>query len=108
MCQHAMKPYGSVAICVHDILTSTLEATAVPNTPTISLGGTRPGTQQIRGYQNTRGSFGRVINQLQNSRPVFLRFSSMEKHAQYQFISKGSSTHENDNRSQNIREGSAI
>jgi hypothetical protein len=44
-----MKPYVivGVAVCVHDISTSTLEATVVPNTPAILRGGNRLGTQQI-------------------------------------------------------------
>jgi len=80
MWQHAMKMPRGLVVRVHKILTSTLEATVVLNTPAISRGGNRQGTRQIRGYENTRGGFGRVINQTRNSRPVFPNCSSMEKH----------------------------
>lgn len=82
MRQHAMEMHGNVVVCVHEILTSTLEATVVLNTTAISRGGNRPGTQQIRGYENKRGGFGKVINQPRNSRAVFPSCSSVEKHPQ--------------------------
>ena len=77
-----MKMHGGLVVRVHEILTSTLGATVVLNTPAISRGGNRPGTQQIRGHENTRSGFGTVINKPRNSRPVFPNCSSMEKHPQ--------------------------
>jgi hypothetical protein len=82
MQQQAMKMHGSLVVRVHEILTSTLGATVVLNTPAISRWRNRPGTQKIRGYENTRSGFGRVMNQPRNSRPVFPNCSSMEKHPQ--------------------------
>jgi hypothetical protein len=74
--------HRGLVVRVHEILTSTLGATVVLNTPAISRERNRPGTQQIRGYENTRSAFGRVTNQPRNSRPVFPNSSSMEKHPQ--------------------------
>jgi len=77
-----MEMHEGVVVCVHGILTSTLELNVVLNTPAISREGNRPGTQQIRGYENTRGDFGEVMNQPRNSRLVFPNCSSVEKHSQ--------------------------
>jgi len=82
MRQHAMEMHGDVVVCVNEISTSTLEATLVLNTPAISRRRNRPGNQQIRGYENRRGGFGKVINQPRNSTSVFPNCSSVEKHPQ--------------------------